>query len=121
MPRDDRALRPGDLVIAELGPIRGTEQDGRRPVLVVSECAMNVETHRVIVCPITRNTAPWPTKVHLPPGLNVVGAVLTDQIRSIDQRARIVGHLGTVPGDVLEEVRYQLGLLLGIATRQWIP
>ncbi|MER2263635.1 type II toxin-antitoxin system PemK/MazF family toxin [Methylobacterium oxalidis] len=112
MTRDDATLRPGDLILVELGPVRGTEQDGRRPALVVSAAEMNAVTRRVIVCPITGNIEPWPTKVLLPMGAVIRGAVLTDQIRSLDQRSRILRRLGTVPAEVLSEVRHQLAALL---------
>ena len=107
-------LRPGDLVLVEFGPTRGTEQDGRRPALVVSVSEMHTETRRAIVCPITGNMAPWATKVFLPAGLGVSGAVLTDQVRAIDRKERVLRRLGTAPDIVLVEVRHQLGLLLGI-------
>jgi mRNA interferase MazF len=75
---------------------------------------MNAATRRVIVCPITGNTEPWPTKVPLPAGTPVRGAVLTDQIRSLDQRSRILRRLGTAPAEVLVAVRYQLARLLAL-------
>lgn len=114
MAPDDAPLQPGDLILVELGPVRGTEQDGRRPALVVSEAPMNSATRRVIVCPITRNVEPWPTKVMLPAGTGTAGAVLTDQVRSIDQRARILRRLGVVPDSVLIEVRHQIAKLIGL-------
>ncbi len=110
----DPTFSAGDLILVEFGPVRGTEQDGRRPALVVSEAIMNTATRRVIVCPITSNTEPWPTKVMLPAGLSVGGAVLTDQVRSIDQRARILRRLGTAPDTVLAEVRHQIAKLIGL-------
>lgn len=108
------SFQAGDLILVEFGPVRGTEQDGRRPGLVVSEALMNDATRRVIVCPITSNIEPWPTKVMLPAGLAVHGTVLTDQVRSIDQRARILRRLGAAPAPILAEVRHQIAKLLGL-------
>lgn len=110
----DHPLVPGDLVLVEFGPVRGSEQDGRRPALVVSVAEMNAQTRRVVVCPITGNISPWPTKVLLPAGLSVSGAVLTDQVRSIDRKARILRRLGSAPDAIVAVVRYQLAVLLGI-------
>ena len=110
----DPSYQPGDLILVEFGPVRGSEQDGRRPALIVSETLMNSATRRVIVCPITSNIEPWPTKVMLPAGLAIRGAVLTDQVRSIDQRARILRRLGVAPDAVLAEVRHQIAKLLGL-------
>ncbi len=105
---------PGDLLLVDFAPIRGTEQDGRRPALVISEAMMNTATRRVVVCPITSNVEPWPTKVMLPEGLGTTGAILTDQIRSIDYRARVLRKLGAVPPSLLADVRYQVAKLLGL-------
>ncbi|RYE88119.1 MAG: type II toxin-antitoxin system PemK/MazF family toxin, partial [Hyphomicrobiales bacterium] len=81
----ERRTRPGELVLVDLEPVRGTEQNGRRPALVVSNNDMHLLARRVIICPITRNRDAWPTKVMLPAGLAVEGAVLVDQVRSIDR------------------------------------
>lgn len=106
--------RPGELLLVDLEPVRGTEQNGIRPALVVSDSDMNQLTRRVIVCPVTRNPHPWPTKVFLPVGLNVVGAVLVDQVRSIDRATRILRSLGSAPDDIVAEVRGKLRTLLGL-------
>ena len=114
--RAESELRPGDLVLVEFGPVRGTEQDGVRPAIVVSEPEMHGFTRRAIVCPITRNVSPWPTKVMLPAGLKAEGAILVDQVRSIDREARILRRLGAVPASTLQEVREKLAALLGLDT-----
>jgi mRNA interferase MazF len=75
---------------------------------------MHEMTRRAIVCPITRNTQPWPSKVLLPEGLAAQGAVLVDQVRSIDRNARILRKLGQVPDAVLLAVRRKLAALVGI-------
>lgn len=106
--------RAGALLLVDFDPTLGTEQRGRRPALVVSSDDMALMSRRVIVCPITRNANPWPTKVLLPPGLGATGAVLVDQVRSIDRDVRILRSLGFVPDSVLDEVRGKLAPLLGI-------
>jgi mRNA interferase MazF len=75
---------------------------------------MHEMTRRAIVCPITRNTQAWPSKVLLPEGLAAQGAVLVDQVRSIDRNARILRKLGQVPDAVLLLVRRKLAALTGI-------
>jgi len=67
-----------------------------------------------IVCPITSNTTAWPTKVLLPDGLAAEGAILVDQIRSVDRSARGFRRIGNVPEQVMTEVRARLAALLGI-------
>ena len=76
------------------------------------------EFHRrndtAIVCPITSNTTPWPTKVALPPGLKVSGAVIVDQVRTLDRSARGFRAVDRVPEEILNDVRGRLATLLGI-------
>jgi mRNA interferase MazF len=104
----------GDLVLVEFDPVRGTEQGGTRPALVISARGMHEMTRRAIICPITRNAEPWPTKVFLPEGLAVEGAVLVDQVRSVDRNARVLRTLGSVPPDILGSVQRKLAALVGI-------
>lgn len=114
MAHADLELAPGDLVLIDLGPVRGTEQDGQRPALVISSSEMHAFTRWAVVCPITRNVHPWPTKVFLPDGLAAAGAVLADQVRSIDRRERVVRKLGEVPNPITSAVRAKVAALLGI-------
>jgi mRNA interferase MazF len=79
----------GDLVWVDFDPAFGHEPGGRRPALVMSIASYNESSSFVLVCPITRNDRSWPFKVGLPSGGAIAGAVLVDQIKSIDKR-RIV-------------------------------
>ena len=106
----------GAIILMDFSPARGTEQDGQRPALVISAPEMHEATRRAIVCPITRNRRPWPTKVLLPPGLGTEGAILVDQVRSVDRNERFLRTLGQAPTAVLLEVRYKLAALMGIET-----
>jgi mRNA interferase MazF len=104
----------GDIAWVNFDPVKGTEQGGTRPALIISDRAMHEITHRAIICPITRNIQPWPTKILLPTGLAVRGTVLVDQVRSIDRCARILRTLGQVPEPFLTTVRQRLAALMGI-------
>ncbi|MFK5597470.1 type II toxin-antitoxin system PemK/MazF family toxin [Methylobacterium sp. HMF5984] len=110
----ERILRPGYLILVDLDPVLGTEQRGRRPALIVSTLEMNTLTRRIIICPITRNLDPWPTKVLLPDGVGAAGAILVDHSRSIDRKARTLRSLGAVPAPILQEVRSKLAALIGV-------
>jgi len=70
-----------------------------------------------IICPVTSNVAPWPAKVILPDGLPVKGAVLVDQIRSVDRMMRGFRFIVRAPDEVLKEVRLKLAALVGIDFR----
>jgi mRNA interferase MazF len=104
-------LEPGDIAWVELDPVKGSEQAGRRPALIVSSAVYNEASRRTVICPITRNIRAWPFKVPLPSGLETVGAVLVDQIRSIDCAERIFGIVERAPPEVLASVRGRLAAL----------
>jgi mRNA interferase MazF len=107
-------LTEGDLVWVDFTPSRGREQGGMRPALVVTDAYFHATRETAIVCPITRNVSPWPTKVILPAGLPVSGAVLVEQIRLVDRATRGFRKLGSAPPEVLEAVREKLADLLKI-------
>lgn len=120
MTRAEPECEAGDFVLVTLDPVRGTEQAGTRPALVISSSGMHAFSRRTIVCPITRNLRPWPTKVMIGEHGPVQGAVLVDQVRAVDRNERILRKLGSAPQDLLEKVHETLGALLGIplATRE---
>ena len=111
---DSSRLRAGDLVWVDLRPARGREQGGVRSAVVLTDDEFHRRSDAAIICPITSNTAPWPTKVLLPIGLKVKGAVLVDQIRTLDRLARGFRAIDRVPDEILNEVRGRLATLIGI-------
>jgi mRNA interferase MazF len=67
-----------------------------------------------VVWPITSNVDPWPWKVVLPEGLAISGAVLADQVRSIDHAGRGLRIVGHAPETIVDEVQGKLAALFGI-------
>ncbi len=104
----------GDLVWVDLTPVRGREQGGARPAVVLTDREFHRRNQTAIVCPVTSNRQPWPTKVPLPDGLAAEGAILVDQIRVLDRVERGFRPIGRVPAEVLAEVRATLAALVGI-------
>lgn len=111
---DSSLLQAGDLVWVDLRPARGREQGGVRPALVLTDREFHRRNDTAVVCPVTSNKKPWPTKVLLPDGLAATGAILVDQVRTLDRTARGFRAIGRVPDQVLAEVRGRLAALLGI-------
>jgi len=111
---DSFPLQAGDLVWVDLRPTRGREQSGVRPAVVLTDREFHRRNNTAVVCPITSNKTPWPTKVILPDGLAARGAILVDQIRTLDRVARGFRPVGRVPDQILNEVRGRLAALLGI-------
>lgn len=108
------APKAGDIGWIDLDPVRGAEQAGRRPAIILTDEAFNVRDQRSIVCPITSNIMPWPTKVLLPEGMKTRGAILADQPRSVHRAGRGFNFIERAPGSVLEQTRAVLAALLGI-------
>lgn len=102
----------GDLVWLNLSPRSGHEQSGHRPALVVSPKIYHEKSNLAVICPITSNTDAWPWKVMLPTDAPVQGAILTDQIRSIDRGARKLKIIGSVHYQILQDVLAKMTTLL---------
>ena len=112
MPRTDAPER-GAVVWLEFSPQAGHEQAGHRPALVVSPRAYNVKAGLALFCPITSRVKGYPFEVVLPPGFRVSGAILSDQVKSLDWRARKANRIAQAPKDVVDEVLAKLSRLMG--------
>jgi mRNA interferase MazF len=108
----------GDLVWIDFTPNAGHEQAGRRPALVLSPRAYHQRTPFAVVCPITSTIKGYPFEVVLPDSLPVSGAVLADQVKSIDRHARRIEVAGKVPDDFVQDVLARIGPLLGMDIAQ---
>ena len=102
----------GDVVWVTLNPQAGHEQAGRRPAVVLSPKSYNDKVGLAILCPITNQVKGYPFEVLLPTGLPIAGAILSDQVKSLDWRARNVELICTLPDDTISEVLQRLGTLL---------
>jgi len=103
----------GDAVWITLNPQAGHEQAGRRPAVVLSPQNYNSKVGLAILCPITNQTKGYPFEVLLPAGLPVAGAILSDQVKSLDWRARNAELICALPTETISEVLQKLVTLLG--------
>lgn len=107
----------GEIWLAELNPIRGHEQGGKRPVLVISANPLNDSpADLVIALPITTTLRGIPFHVLVNPpegGLKVPSAVLCEAIRSISKE-RCLTKWGRVSLGTLFHVEDRLRILLGL-------
>jgi mRNA interferase MazF len=104
----------GDLVWFTISPQAGREQAGRRPAVVLSSRTYNARAGLCVVCPVTNQPKGYPFEVPLPAGLTVSGVVLSDHVKSADWQIRNAEYAGSVPDEVLDEVRAKLKPLLGV-------
>jgi mRNA interferase MazF len=103
----------GHVVWLLFTPQAGREQAGRRPAVVLSPGAYNRRVSLAILCPITTQRKGYPFEVVIPDGLAVTGVVLSDQVKSLDWRARRAEYMCSLPDETINEVLRRVGILLG--------
>ena len=110
-------MERGDIYLVSLDPTAGHEQQGTRPVLIVSPGAFNRLTGTPVVLPITTGgnfarTAGFAVSLE-GAGTRTTGLVRCDQPRALDMVARGGRKLESVPAGVMEEVLGRLGVIVG--------
>lgn len=103
----------GDVVWLQFNPQAGSEQSGQRPALVISPKSYNGKVGLAIFCPLTTHVKGYPFEVVLPEGGKVQGAILTDQVKSLDWRVRRADKFAEVSDDILGEVLAKIGTIVG--------
>ena len=111
-------VRRGDIYIADLDPVVGSEQGGTRPVLIVQNDTGNKHSPTVIAAAITSQTgkARLPTHISLSGhdvGLSKDSVVLLEQIRTIDKR-RLREHMGHVDDGLMNQVDSAIAVSFGL-------
>ena len=102
----------GDVVWISFNPQAGHEQAGHRPALVLSPQSYNRKVGLVLLCPITNQIKGYPFEVRIPPGVKVSGVVLSDQVKSMDWKARGASLLCSLPEKTVREVLSKVCVLL---------
>jgi mRNA-degrading endonuclease toxin of MazEF toxin-antitoxin module len=101
-------MKRGEIWLVALDPSEGSEQKGRRPVLIVSPEAFNRTTKVPIVVPVTGGGNFARMAGFAVPlagaGTQTVGVVRCDQPRALDLRARGARKLESVPEAIVDEV-----------------
>lgn len=120
---DDDPPRRGEVYWANLSPARGSEQDGHRPVLVISPDSFNKAMKVVVTAALTsavRESARQgrsPISVYLPAGepLDKEGTVLAFQITTL-ARERLEDYAGELSAEQMREVDRALAASFGLAS-----
>jgi mRNA interferase ChpB len=101
-------VKRGDIYLVSLDPSFGHEQQGTRPVLVVSPDRFNTLTRAPIVVPITTGGSfarlAGFTVSLVGAGTRTTGVIRCDQPRPVDLVARNARRLESVPNAILDEV-----------------
>lgn len=102
MLKKDWVYRRGDIYYADLNPVCGSEQGGKRPVLVIQNNKGNTHSPTLIVATITtklnKKSNHFPTHyiIRENPAFTEPSVIMLEQIRTID-KDRVIGYLGRVP------------------------
>jgi mRNA interferase MazF len=102
----------GDIAWLAFSPQAGHQQAGHRPALVLSPASYNGRTGLMVCCPMTSQIKGYPFEVVVsrePPS-----AILADQVKSLDWRARRATIKDRVSPSVLDEARAKLAALIGV-------
>jgi len=103
--------KQGDIVILTFDPQAGHEQQGRRPALIVSNEIFNKNVGLAIACPITNTDRNFPFHVKID-SKELTGFVMSEQVKSIDFRARKVKFIEKATDKLLANVLGIIGSIL---------
>jgi mRNA interferase MazF len=103
----------GDILMMDFDPQVGRVQAMRRPALVLTDQRYNRASGLANVCPLTSKRKPYPFA--LPISVNQVeGAVLVDQLKSMDWSGRKAKFHSKAEPALVGKVRQYIAVLLGI-------
>ncbi len=109
----------GDVFIAKLDPVEGSEQGGTRRVVVVSRDSLNKYSPVVSICPITdaaNKKRIYPSHVQIPAGVGgqtIDGIVVCEQVRTIS-KSRLREQKGKFERDVMTRIDAALKIVLDL-------
>lgn len=109
----DYVPESGDIVWLHFDLQSGHEQAGHRPALVLSPSAYNRKTGLMVCCPLSTKIKGYPFEVSAEID-GRPGAVLADQVKSLDWQARQARKKSSLPDAVLKQVRTKIKRLLAI-------
>jgi mRNA interferase MazF len=118
--RDRPSPRRGDVYLARLDPIEGSEQAGTRPVVIVTRDAINKNSPVVVIIPLTDADNPkrtYPSHVWLSKGsggLRKDSIAKCEQIRAIAV-SRLIALWGTLTKMQVQEIENAVRITLALA------
>lgn len=111
-------IKRGEIFFVNLNPIKGNEQGGARPCLVIQNDEGNKFSPTTIIAPITSKefTKEFPTNVSISKGeggLDKESVVLLNQIKTIDKR-RIIKKIGFLNNFLMKKVDEAIKISLAL-------
>jgi mRNA interferase ChpB len=106
-------VKRGDIYMVSLNPAQGREQQGHRPVLIVTPAAFNTVTKLPVILPIT-NGGDFARRIGFAVeliGIKTTGIVRCDQPRVLDIAERGGRKVDSLPAALLDEVMAKVATL----------
>ena len=114
-------VRRGDIVIVDLSPTKGSEQQGMgRPCVVIQNDVGNRNSPTTIVAPFTKQYTPgnaYPFEVEVLSSNTVLthdSVADLSQIRAVDVDKRVKKNIGSVPSSRIEKIDTAMKTSLGL-------
>jgi mRNA interferase MazF len=107
------APEAGDIVMMDFDPQVGRKQAKRRPALVLTDRRYNRASGLAVVCPLTSKRKPYPFALPITVD-QVEGAVLVDQLKSMDWSGRKAEFHSKAEPALVNKVRQYVAVLLAI-------
>jgi len=109
-------VKQGDIYLANLNPVKGHEQKGFRPVLVIQKSNLSDILNTVVIIPISSNLKAKGLMMTMfiqkkESGLPKDSVALAFQIRTVDKK-RLKKKVGGICERRVREVKKQIGLLM---------
>lgn len=101
----------GDVVWLNFEPQAGNEIPKIRPAVVISPLKYNIKTNLALFVPITSRVKNYPFEL-LIDCPQIKGAILCDQVRSMDWQARKAKKITTIDKKMVDEILAKLCLLI---------
>lgn len=111
-------IKRGDIFLANLEPIMGSEQGGIRPVLIIQNDISNKHSPVTIIAAITSKIfdKEFPTNVFVSKEdskLDKDSTILLNQVRTIDN-SRLIKRIGTLDNFIMNRVDKSLKVSLSL-------
>ena len=112
-------IKRGEVYLADLDPIVGSEQGGVRPVVVIQNDIGNKFSTTTIAAITTKDKrSNMPTHIHLDSTIEPLrnSVVLLEQIRTIDKQ-RLIKYIGKLSDAVMKQIDEAYLISIGVTKR----
>ena len=108
---DENKIVRGSVFIADLDPTTGSEQNGRRPVVILSNDLNNKYSPTILIAPFTKilkkRYLPTHILVRKTSYLKYDSLILLEQLRTID-KSRIIAYKGKLTQTIIADINNKL-------------